>query len=257
MLKRSLLAAGSLAVLWAGQARADMPVIDFANLTQAVHEVEQATMMVSQLRSQLSALTNIPANLIGQVEGLINISVANPLQNIMGNLQGLMNGSGTGVCTGAEGLRAMNQLYTALPLPGAGNMDFAGAQINGMAARSAGLLGCTNQMMQATQTRLNELPNLLSELQACGDVTCATAVSGRIQLETATIQAQQQEMTIMAAQGQMQRWMMEDQQQQKMRADAMAVLQQTGGGGGASGFSIASTTEAAPTFSNNGMGGLY
>ena len=101
---------------------------------------------------------------------------------------------------------------------------FLGSLLNGGASRLAGLMACTNQMMQATEQRLTQMPQLLSELQNCSDVTCATTLSGRIQLETATINAQQQQAILMGLAQQQQRWAADDLVLQKMRADLEAVF---------------------------------
>ena len=101
---------------------------------------------------------------------------------------------------GAGGMLSATQAWTA------NGGDFLGSLLNGGASRLAGLMACTNQMMQATEQRLTQMPQLLSELQNCSDVTCATTLSGRIQLETATINAQQQQAILMGLTQQQQRW---------------------------------------------------
>ena len=103
-----------------------------------------------------------------------------------GQPPGLLNGSGVGTCTGAGHPHHE-------PLPDRDRRDFLGSSLNGGASITAGLQSCTQQMMQATQDRLNQMPQLLSEVQACHDQACATAIGDRIQLETATINAQQQQ----------------------------------------------------------------
>ena len=172
---------------------------------------------VQQAIQTVQALTNIPQNLAGQVVGLLQSTIQNPLQGISLNLQTLMTGSGPGVCMGAGGMLSATQAWTA------NGGDFLGSLLNGGASRLAGLMACTNQMMQATEQRLTQMPQLLSELQNCSDVTCATTLSGRIQLETATINAQQQQAILMGLTQQQQRWAADDLVLQKMRADLEAV----------------------------------
>jgi hypothetical protein len=116
----------------------------------------------------------------------------------------------------------------------------------------AGLLACTQQMMQATQQRLTQMPQLLNELQACADVSCTTAVSGRIQLETATINTQQQQGILMGLAQQQQRWTADDLVLQKQRADLEALLNAmpAGIGGGFGAAPIGNSVGAsAPVFS--------
>jgi hypothetical protein len=206
-------------------ARADLPVIDFTaigkwvqQLQQMAQQVQLMTQQVQQAIQTVTALTNIPQNLVSQVTGLLQSSIQNPLQGINLNLQTLMTGSGVGTCTGGSNYLSLNQAWTA------GGNDFLGATINGSASRLAGLMACTSQMLGATQQRLQQMPQLLSELQNCKDVTCAAAISGRIQLENATINAQQQQAVLMGLYQQQQRWTADDLIAQKMRADAEGVF---------------------------------
>ena len=87
-------------------------------------------------------------------------------------------------------------------------------------------------VLQSTQTSLSDLPQLGQQLQACKDVACATAVSGRIQVETANLNAQSLQLTAMANAGQLQQYTAQMQFQQKMRADSEAVANGTSGDGG-------------------------
>jgi len=170
---------------------ADVPVIDIAALTQWAQELQQqaqqlhtAMNQLTQLETTVRDIEDIPRDLMGQVQGLMQVAVQNPLQGITGNLAGLFNGSGTGQCAGAANLLAMNQFHIAQ------GGDFLGSWINGGASVTAGLQACTNMVLQSTQTRLNDLPQLVSQLQSCNDMACATAVNGRIQEEVANINAQ-------------------------------------------------------------------
>jgi len=225
-MRRFLLATAIASPLFlGGQAKAQMPVIDWSAIGEWVQQLDQMAQQVQLMSQQLQqvtntvhALTNIPANLAGQVTGLLQSSIQNPLQGISLNLQSLMMGSGSGVCPGAGGMLSTTQGWTAT------GGDFTGSMMNGRANQLAGLLACTQQMMQATQQRLAQMPQLLNELQACSDVSCTTAVSGRIQLETATINTQQQQGILMGLAQQQQRWAMEDFVLQKQRSDLETML---------------------------------
>lgn len=228
--------------------KAGLPVIDIDNLWNNVQQLmEMKNMLDTQLR-QLQTLRNVPQQLIGEAQGLLDLGVSNPLQDIMGNLQSLMNGSGTGTCHGSSHLMDLNQYASAMPMVG-GKIDFAGAQINGAAARGAGLLACTNQMMEATQRRLTQMPELLSMLQSCTDITCEQGVSGRIAYEQANIQTQQLQAQLMWQNAQQQRWTAEDQITQKQRADADTWVNETGGANAAGTGSTVPGRAAAPMFS--------
>jgi hypothetical protein len=168
-------------------------------------------------------IEDVPANLMSNVTSLISQATQNPLTNITGNLGGLLNGSGTGQCANSASLLRMNQFATAH------GGDFTGASINGMASITAGLAACNQQVLQSTQTTLSDLPQLGQQLQACKDVACATAVSGRIQVETANLNAQSLQLTAMANAGTLQQYTQQMQFQQKMRADSEAVANGTSG----------------------------
>ena len=210
---------------------ADVPVIDIAALTQWAQELQQqaqqlhtAMNQLTQLETTVRDIEDIPRDLMGQVQGLMQVAVQNPLQGITGNLAGLFNGSGTGQCAGAANLLAMNQFHIAQ------GGDFLGSWINGGASVTAGLQACTNMVLQSTQTRLNDLPQLVSQLQSCNDMACATAVNGRIQEEVANINAQTLQLIAMQSAGELQKYQAEQQMLQKQRADAEAVIAATGGG---------------------------
>jgi hypothetical protein len=230
--------------------KADVPVIDVSALARWAQSLEQQAQQLTTMINTLHDIEDIPQNLIGQVTGLLNVAIQNPLQEITGNLAGLMNGSGVGTCAGAANLLTMNRFQTAT------GGDFLGSWLNGGASITAGLQGCTQQMMQATQDRLNQMPQLLSEVQACHDQACATALGDRIQLETATINAQQQQAQLVMMQGQLQRWTAQDQILQKQRGDYEQVI--TGTSAGAPGgppLTSSVAIPAAPVFSANGFGG--
>jgi len=228
--------------------KAALPVIDIDSLVQQVQQLMEMKNMVDTQLRQLQTLKNVPQQLIGEARGLLDLGVSNPLQDITNNLQSLMNGSGTGTCHGSSHLLDINQYAQALPMVG-GKIDFAGAQINGSAARGAGLLACTNQMMQATQSRLQQMPELLSMLQSCTDITCEQGVSGRIAYEQANIQTQQLQAQLMGLNAQQQRWNTEDQITQKQRADADAWVNETGGANAGGTGSTVPGRASAPMFS--------
>lgn len=212
------------ASLMLGTARADLPVVDAASLLKWVQQAQQMAQQLAQLQATVRSLTDVPDNLAQMVQGLLNTAVQNPLGEIEQNLQTLLSGQGTGSCAGSQTYLTQNQ-YAA----GQGG-DFTAQWLNQSANRNAGLQACTQQMMQATQTRLQQMPQLLTELQGATDVTQIAAVSGRIQYEVATINAQQQQAMLMAQSVQLQHMMSEDQILQKQRSDAQEVIQSTSPG---------------------------
>jgi type IV secretion system protein VirB5 len=210
-------------VLWS-TAQAQVQVNDAAALLKWVQQAQQMEQSVAQLKAQLAALTDVPQNLQQQVAGLLNSAVQNPLGNITQNLNVLMAGSGTGTCGGAQAVLTQNQYLAAT------GGDFIGQQMNQTANRNAGLMACTQQMLTATQSRLAQMPQLLTELQGSADVTQVATVSARIQQETATINAQQQQAMLVAQSALLQNQMSEQQLYQKQRADAQEVIRATSAG---------------------------
>jgi hypothetical protein len=202
-------------------ARADLPVIDAASLAKWVAQAQQMAQQLTQLENTVRSLTDVPQNLVNQVEGLLQQAVQNPLGNITQNLQVLMTGQGTGTCGNANTYLAQNQYNAAT------GGDFTGQWLNQSANRSAGLQACTQQMMAGTQTALTQLPALLTQLQGATDVTQIAAIAGRIQQAIATINAQQQQALLMGQTAMLQRMMQEDQLLQKQRADAQERINAT------------------------------
>lgn len=233
-MKRILLATTLAASVFGTPAYADLPVIDLSSLAQWGKELEQqaqqlmaAVNTLNQVEQQVRDIEDIPQGLMSQVTSLISQATQNPLSGITGNLGGLFNGSGTGQCANSASMLRMNQFSTAT------GGDFTGSWINGAASITAGLQSCNQMVLQSTQTSLNDLPQLGQQLQACKDVACATAVSGRIQEESANLNAQSLQLTAMVNAGQLQQYTSQMQFQQKMRADSEAVANGTAGQGGA------------------------
>lgn len=246
-------------------ARADVPVIDVSSLGQLFKEVQQGLQQLQTMQQQLRMFTNIPQNLESQVSGLMNQAIANPLQGIMGDLNGLMNGTGTGNCTGSQNLLGINQFVHAIPLPvpgvaqAGGGIDFAGALLNGQATRTAGVLACNQQAMNGVQQQLDMMPQLLDQLQACADITCATAVTGRIQYQVAQGQALQTQSLLAGQNFQIMQQIRDENNAQFIRGGEQQMIQDTGGagaigGGGTTpaGLSIAAPSALAPTFGAGG-----
>lgn len=238
MKMRSALAGAAMVVLTMAPARADLPVIDVSQLLKWVQQAAQMQQQITQLIYTVHALTNVPQNLTSMVQGLMQGAVQNPLAQIEQNLQVLMTGQGTGNCGNSQQYLVQNQ-YSA----GVGT-DFTSQWLNQSANRNAGLQACTQQMITATQMRLNQMPQLLTELQGASDVTQVASISGRIQYETATINAQQQQAMLVAQTAAMQSMMAQDQILQKQRADATELYNNTAPGAAAGAIP---TVTPAPT----------
>lgn len=214
-----------LALLSSAPAHADMPVIDAANLFKWFQQAQDMARTIAQLEATVRSLTNVPQDLLQQVQGLLQQGAQNPLGNITQNLQVLLAGRGTGNCNGSQQFLTQNQ-YTATT-----GTDFTSQWMSQSQVRNAGIQACTQQMLVATQTRLDQMPGLLTELQNAKDVTQVSAVQARIQYETSTIAAQQQQASLIAQMAMTKRAMAEDTMMQKMRSDAREIINNTQPGG--------------------------
>lgn len=247
-MRRFLLA---VTLLVPAHAYAVIPVEDIPVLGQMLTTVQQGAQILSEAKSTVGALTNIPREAIGEITGLLEQGIGNPLQGIHLNLQSLLTGSGTGTCSGSSGMLALQQYQ------GASGGDFMGASMNGSAARLAGLQACTQQMLEAQEQRLNELPGILDQLKGCNDVACTTAIAGRLNYENAVQTAQNNEAVLIGWNAQLQRWTADDQIAQKQRADEQQLINATGGNNSGIGSPI--QMQAAPTiapmFGSDGGGG--
>lgn len=221
MRPRIVLPATIAACLLAVPVRADLPVIDGSALLRWATQLQDMERQYQNLQYQLHALTDVPQNLVGMVQGLLNNGVRNPLGEIGINLQGMLRGQATGSCYGSQDYLAGNG-YAA-----AQGTDFMARWINNAAVRNAGLQACTQQMFTGVQQRLTEIPALLDELQGAHDVTQINALQARIEQENQTLVAQQQQTLLMAQMAATQRAMAEDQILQKQRSDAEEVIRAT------------------------------
>jgi type IV secretion system protein VirB5 len=181
----------SLAI--APDARAQTPVIDSANLAQNIQTAAQAIAAVEQLKSQLTQLqqtyqmfTN-PTDIMSMATGMENQTVENPMP-AANALSGLVGGqtSSSGV---AQTFYNQNHVYS--PTDG----SVASTELNGNATAISNIQGMAATNLSAIQQRLQELPNLESDLNAATSITQVGAINGRIAAESQFVQGQQAQAT--------------------------------------------------------------
>jgi len=170
-------------------ARAQIAVIDSANLAQNVKTAAQAIIEVEQLKAQLTQLeqtyqmfTN-PTNILGMATGLENQTIENPMpaaNAIVGLLGGTTAPSGT-----AATYYSQNRVYS--PTDGSP----ASTQLNNNGQAIANIEGIAATNLSAIQQRMQELPNLEADLNTATSITQVDAVNGRIAAESQFVQAQQ------------------------------------------------------------------
>ncbi len=173
----------------APKAAAQMAVIDSANLGQNIQTAAQSVIAVEQLKAQLSQLeqtyqmfTN-PTNVLSMAAGMENQSIENPMP--MANaMAGLVGGT-----TAPSGVAASyyNQNHVYAPTDGSA----ASAQLNANGNAIANIEGVASTNLAAIQQRMQDLPNLESDLNAATSITQVDAINGRIAAESQFVQAQQ------------------------------------------------------------------
>ncbi|MDR3412483.1 MAG: type IV secretion system protein [Formivibrio sp.] len=173
----------------APKAAAQMAVIDSANLGQNIQTAAQSVIAVEQLKAQLSQLkqtyqmfTN-PTNVLSLAAGMENQSIENPMPmaNAMAGLVG-----GTTAPSGAAA-NYYNQNHVYAPTDGSA----ASAQLNANGNAIANIEGIASTNLAAIQQRMQDLPNLESDLNAATSITQVDAINGRIAAESQFVQAQQ------------------------------------------------------------------
>ena len=173
----------------APDAHAQIPVIDGANLAQNMQTAAQAIIEVEQLKSQLLQLQQTyemftsSTNVMGMATNLENSTLENPMP-AANALAGLLGGQTAPTGTGAS-YYTQNHIYTP---PGVSPYN---SQLTANAQGIANIEGIASSNLAAIQSRLQELPNLESDLNAASSITQVDAINGRIAAESQFVQAQQ------------------------------------------------------------------
>jgi len=181
------IAGAALAV--APNAHAQIPVIDGANLAQNMRTAAQAIIEVEQLKNQLLQLQQTyemftsPTNIMGMATNLESSTLENPMP-AANALAGLLGGQTVPTGTGASYYN-QNHVYTP---PGVSPYN---SQLTANAQGIANIEGIASSNLAAIQSRLQELPNLESDLNTASSITQVDAINGRIAAESQFVQAQQ------------------------------------------------------------------
>lgn len=173
----------------APKASAQMAVIDSANLGQNIQTAAQSVIAVEQLKAQLSQLeqtyqmfTN-PTNVLSMAAGMENQSIENPMP--MANAMAGLVGGTTAPSGAAASYYIQNHVYA--PTDGSA----ASAQLNANGNAIANIEGVASTNLAAIQQRMQDLPDLESDLNAATSITQVDAINGRIAAESQFVQAQQ------------------------------------------------------------------
>lgn len=178
---------------WAPKAKAQIPVIDGTNLAQNLQTAEQSIIAVEQLKAQLTQLeqtyemfTN-PTDILNMATGMENQALENPMP-LANTLSDLVGGTTAG-SGAASNYYNQNHVYTPTDGSAASN------QLNANAQAIANIEGIASTNLSAIEQRLQQLPDLESDLNAATSITQVDAINGRIEAESQFVQAQQTQAT--------------------------------------------------------------
>jgi type IV secretion system protein VirB5 len=214
---------GILAI--AGTANAQVPVIDGANLAQNITTAAQEVIAVEQLKSQLQQLENTytmftnPTNILGMATGMENQALENPMPTANA-LAGLVGGQ-TSATGSASTFYQQNHIYS--PTDGTAQS----AQLNANAESIANIQGIATTNLSAIQQRLQQLPELESDLQTATSITQVSAITGRIAAESQFVQSQQAQasnLQVLAAEQEASQQQQLQEAHQESDADALSAL---------------------------------
>ena len=175
------LAAASLALAAMVDARpaaAQMAVFDFANVTQAISQLQQMKTQYQQLQQTHASFNNM-TDLSGVMRLLQNPQVRNVLPSDYNAVMAALKGQGGG----AASFRDQNAIYT----PSGTAYD---AQVRGYQNANAGAQSVSQQMYEGAGKRITALQALQTRASACEDPACKADVANAINSEMAIAQAQ-------------------------------------------------------------------
>ena len=124
-----------------------------------------------------------PTNILGMAAGMENQSIENPMP--MANAMAGLVGGSTTPSGAAASYYDQNHVY--VPTDGSA----ASAQLNANGNSIANIEGIASTNLAAIQQRMQELPNLESDLNTATSITQVDAINGRIAAESQFVQAQQ------------------------------------------------------------------
>jgi hypothetical protein len=222
----SIVMLGALAgFMYSLPAQAQLPVIDSAATAQLVQQVQTAAQSLTTLQQQYNRLTQTyealshPSSIAGMMPGLSVPSLQNPLGGIS-QIPGISSGTASPSALMQQFL-GQNRYYQPT------GTDAQAQEMQRQAQATAGIQALAYQNLQATQSRLEQLPELQSQLDTAQNVEDVAAVNNRIQVEqqfVATQQSQAQQLQLLQ-QAQIQ---VNDQRlQQRQRQDADSLFNDT------------------------------
>lgn len=225
MMRRRALLIVAAGVALARPAHADVPVIDFASIAQAIKQIEWMRDQYQVMTQNLRALTN-SLNLNSVAPGLLNQGIQNPLGSITGQLPGIVGGATVGNIPGASQVLQQDRLYQP-----AGS-DFMANTMNGSATSLANLKAMAMQLIGVNEQRISALSGIQGDLEGAEDMAQVERINGRIALENQTLAAQQAQAQQLQTLAQLQQQINDQRTLQRIRSDDEQAVHDTGGTAG-------------------------
>ena len=206
---RKLLLSGACAaaLLTVGHARAEMPVIDTANLLNTGRQVMQGAQQIQQLAQQIQTLqqqlqqmqqvyasiAHLPDQQLQQLGSLLNTDqFRNPLPSTSGAIGSLLNGSGLNGSTNLGNLSGLGQQYLGQNrVYSSPDADANANSMSNNAASIAATQGIADQLYQSAADHTRMLQNLEGALANAPDAKGVADIQARVQLEQAYVANQQ------------------------------------------------------------------
>jgi hypothetical protein len=221
-------------LVFSPDAHAQTAVIDSANLAQNVQTAAQAIVAVEQLKEQLAQLeqtyqmlTN-PTDILDMAAGMENQALENPMPTANA-LSGLVGGQ-TAPSGPAQSFYDQNHIYSPTDGSAASN------QLNSNAAAISNIQGMAATNLSAIEQRLQQLPNLESDLNSATSITQVSAINGRIATESQFVEGQQAQavnLQVLATEQQATEQQQQQEQFNKDMTDGQQEMQQAAAADGA------------------------
>jgi len=193
---RKLLACGALLLgLASSPARAGIPVIDVANLTQAIQEVLSSITQIQNQIEQIQQLTTqvnqLQQNLqsINGIRGLVDVAQSPTLRDyiptdVLPVIQGITNGGYGGLNGAARAARDAGMIYNCLDVADIQQQRRCQARL----AAPYQQREFYNDALRRSSQRMNQIQQLRASAAATADPKAIQESQARIQLETAMLQ---------------------------------------------------------------------
>ncbi len=228
--RTTFLATASMAVLLgASSARAELPVIDSANLANTAQTVVQLTAQLKNMEQQLAtaqqtfaSLAHAPSDPLQAASSQLNVgALRNVLPTSSGALGSIVTGTGLGN-TGSLGTQNFNANHVYTP-PGS---DFNATQMATNANSIAGVQAASQELYQSASSHMAYMADLENQLNDSPDAKTTADLQARIAQEQTYLQAQQVQASTLQTLQQAQVRNVQQQDDEKDRQNVDDVLAQ-------------------------------